>query len=70
MDRAILMAQLAALTAQLALQTPGSPQQAMTEAQIATLQNELADNPVVPPIFGPHFGPGGGGHEGPHPHGR
>jgi hypothetical protein len=58
MDRVILEAQLAALEAQLAAAVPGSVEQQTLEAQILTLQNELADSPVVPPIFGPHpWGP-------------
>lgn len=62
MDRAILEAQLATLEAELLVATPGSPQQVTIEAQITTIQNELADEPVTPHIF-PHNGPHGhGGH--------
>jgi hypothetical protein len=61
MDRAILEAQLLALEAQLAVLPAGSPESVTVEAQIQTLQNELAYEPVVPPIFGPHPWHGGGG---------
>lgn len=66
MDRAILEAQLASLEAQLAVAPPGSVQQITLQSQITTLQNELAYEPVVPPIFGPHpWHPGGPvGHRG------
>ena len=67
MDRVILEGQLASLTAQLALAPAGSPQAITIEAQIQTLQNELAEDPVVPPIWGPHPWNHGGGV---HPHGR
>jgi hypothetical protein len=67
MDRAILMAQLAALNVQLALQVPGSQAQETIEAQIMMLQNELSPNPVVDPIFGPH--PWNAGPHGGQPHG-
>jgi hypothetical protein len=60
MDRAILEAQLAELEAELAVAAPGSVQQVTLQAQVTTLQNELADEPVVPPIF----------HHGPHAHGK
>jgi hypothetical protein len=60
MDRAILEAQLASLEAQLAVAAPGTPQQAMLQSQVMTLQNELAEEPVVPPFF-PHVFPHGGG---------
>jgi hypothetical protein len=69
MDRAILEAQLAALETQFAATPPGTPQQVMLQSQIATLQNELAYEPLVPPIFGPHPWHGGGGGFGPGPHG-
>lgn len=67
MDRAILEAQLAAAEAQLVLAPAGSPQWAMLQQQVEVLQNELADEPVVPPIWGPGgghggFHGGGGGH--------
>lgn len=61
MDRAILEAQLATLQAEMLIAAPGSVQQVTIEAQITTIENELAESPVVPPIFGPH-GPHGGGH--------
>jgi hypothetical protein len=62
MDRAIIEAQLVSLQAQFAMAPAGSPQAVMLEQQIAVLQNELADEPIVPPIF---FH-GGGVHGGPH----
>jgi hypothetical protein len=54
MDRAILEAQLLALNAQLATLPPASPQAVMVESQIQTITNELAFEPVAPPIWGPH----------------
>jgi hypothetical protein len=54
MDRAILEGQLAALESQLAALPPGSPESVTVQAQITVLQNELAEQPIVPPIFGPH----------------
>ncbi|MBO0881554.1 MAG: hypothetical protein J2P17_14680 [Mycobacterium sp.] len=54
MDRAILEAQLASLEAQLATLPAGSPASVTVQSQITVLQNELAEEPVVPPIFGPH----------------
>jgi hypothetical protein len=54
MDRVILEGQLTALEAQLATTPAGTPASMTIEAQITTLQNELAMEPVVPPIFGPH----------------
>jgi hypothetical protein len=54
MDRVILEGQLTALEAQLAATPAGSPEQAALQAQVMTLQNELAEEPIVPPIFGPH----------------
>jgi hypothetical protein len=64
MDRAILQAQLTELEAELALAAPGSVEQATLQAQVMTLENEIADEPVVPHIFGPHGAHGGvhGGH--------
>lgn len=54
MDRANLESQLAALETELAALPPGSPQSVTVQAQITVLQNEIAYQPVVPPIFGPH----------------
>jgi hypothetical protein len=58
-------AQIAILTAQLAAAPAGSEQAVTISAQIQMLDNEIADNPVAPPLF-PHFFPGGGGHGGGH----
>lgn len=69
MDRVILEAQLATLQAEMLIAAPGSVQQVTIEAQITTIQNELADEPVTPPIFGPH-GFHGGQHGGHGQHGR
>jgi hypothetical protein len=63
MDREILEAQLAQLQEQL-IATPPGPAQELIQSQIATLENELAYEPIVPPIWGPHPWGGGGGHHG------
>jgi hypothetical protein len=57
--------QIASLQAELAAALPGSPQAIGFESQIAVLENEIAEQPVVPPIF-PHFFPHGGGGHGQH----
>jgi hypothetical protein len=54
-------AQIAVLTAQLATAPAGSAQAMTITAQITMLDNEIAEQPVAPPLF-PHFFPGGGGH--------
>jgi hypothetical protein len=61
-------AQIATLTSELEATPAGTPQAATIEAQIAVLQNEVAEDPLVPPIF-PNFFPniwrgGGGGRRG------
>lgn len=60
-----ILQQIQLLNEELATALPGSPQALVYEQQIAVLQNELAEQPVVPPIF-PHFFPGP--HVGPGPH--
>lgn len=56
-----LQSQLSELDAELATAVPGSPQAILLEQQIAVLQNEIAETPIVPPIFGGGMGFGGGG---------
>lgn len=64
MDRALLQAQLLELEGQFAMAPPGSPQALTLQGQIAMLENELSETPIVPPIFGPHPWNGGGGTHG------
>jgi hypothetical protein len=66
-----ITAELEAVQVQLAATPPGSPESILLEQQAAVLENELAMEPLVPPIFGGFgrggFGGGGGfGHGGGH----
>ena len=54
-------AQLSALEAQLAITPAGTPQWTTLNSQIVVLENEIAESPVVPPIFYPNNGGGGRG---------
>ena len=56
-------AQIAALQAELLVTPATSPEYGVLAAQITTLENEVAVNPLVNPIFFPH---GGGQHGGGH----
>jgi hypothetical protein len=65
-DTIAIQGQLATLNTELAATLPGTPQYVLLEQQIAVLENEAAETPIVPPIFGgfgprPGWGPGGFG---------
>jgi hypothetical protein len=62
----IIEEQIQAIQAQLAVALPGSVQAVALQSQLLVLENEIAEQPIVPPFF-PHFFPhGGGGHGGFH----
>jgi hypothetical protein len=63
-----IMAQIESVQQQLLVAPPGSPQAIALQSQLLVLQNELAEEPIIPPIFRPGpFGPGPfGPRPGPH----
>jgi hypothetical protein len=52
LDTVAIQGQLAVLNEELAGTLPGTPQYTLLEQQIAVLENEAAETPIVPPIFG------------------
>jgi hypothetical protein len=67
-DTIAIQGQMAQIQTELAATLPGTPQYLLLEQQLAVLENEAAETPIVPPIFGglgfgprPGWGPGGFG---------
>jgi hypothetical protein len=57
----MIQEQIATIQAQLAASVPGSPTAVALQSQLLVLENEIAEQPIVPPFF-PHFFPHGGFH--------